>query len=105
MVVWWLRLHLPMQGVQVQSLVREQRSHILWSQKVGGKKEGNSFSSFFIFWHHIACGILVPHPGIVPRQVSAVSTESQLLDRQGIPRKEIQTQVTTWINLEDIMLK
>ena len=28
-VVWWLRLHLPMQGVQVQSLVMEQRSHIL----------------------------------------------------------------------------
>ena len=106
-VVWWLRLHLPMQGVQVQSLVREQRSHILWSVvKKWGKKIGRKFFLYlFYFWHHIVCGISVPHLGVVPRQVSAVSTESQLVDRQGIPRKEIQTQVTTWINLEDIMLK
>ena len=46
------------------------------SKSGGKKKEGNSFSSFFIFWHHIACKILVPQPGIVPRQVSAVSTHS-----------------------------
>ena len=28
-----LRLHLPMQGVRVQSLVRELRSHMPWGQK------------------------------------------------------------------------
>ena len=28
-MVQWLRLHLPVQGVQVQSLVRELRSHLL----------------------------------------------------------------------------
>ena len=27
--VQWLRLHLPVQGVQVRSLVRELRSHLL----------------------------------------------------------------------------
>ena len=87
---------IPGQGTKI--------SHTMES-KSGGKKGRKFFYSFLIFWHHIACGIVVPHPGIVPRQVSAVSTESQLLDHQGIPRKEIQTQVTTWINLEDIMLK
>ena len=29
MVVQWLRIRLPMQGSQVQSLVRELRSHLL----------------------------------------------------------------------------
>ena len=29
LVVWWLRLHLPMQEVQVQPLVGELRSHML----------------------------------------------------------------------------
>ena len=28
-MVQWLRLYLPVQGVQVQSLVRELRSHLL----------------------------------------------------------------------------
>ena len=30
LVVQWLRNHLPMQGMQVQSLVGELRSHMLW---------------------------------------------------------------------------
>jgi len=29
LVVWWLRIHLAMQGLWVLSLVRELRSHIL----------------------------------------------------------------------------
>ena len=33
LVVQWLRLHLPMQGVWVQSLVGELRSHMLLGQK------------------------------------------------------------------------
>ena len=52
-VVWWLRLHLPMQGVQVQSLVMEQRSHILCmacSQKVGGKKRKEILFLPFLFF-------------------------------------------------------
>ena len=31
LVVQWLRIHLAMQGLQVQSPVREQKSHILQS--------------------------------------------------------------------------
>ena len=30
-VVWWLRIHVSMQGTGVQSLVRELGSHMLWS--------------------------------------------------------------------------
>ena len=30
LVVQWLRIHLAMQGTQVQSLVRELRSHMPW---------------------------------------------------------------------------
>ena len=30
MVVEWLRIHLPMQGMLVGSLVGELRSHVLW---------------------------------------------------------------------------
>ena len=33
LVVQWLRLQVPVQGVQVQSLVRELRSHRAWGQK------------------------------------------------------------------------
>ena len=33
LAVQWLRLHLPMQGVQVGSLVGELRSHMPWGQK------------------------------------------------------------------------
>ena len=33
MVVQWLRIRLPMQGTQVQSLVRELRSHLPQSTK------------------------------------------------------------------------
>ena len=33
LLVQWLRLHLPMQGVQVQSLARELGSHIPCGQK------------------------------------------------------------------------
>ena len=30
LVVQWLRIHLPVQGMQVPSLVRELRSHMQW---------------------------------------------------------------------------
>ena len=33
LVVQWLRLHLPMQGVPVQSLVGKLRFHMTWGQK------------------------------------------------------------------------
>ena len=33
LIVQWLRLFLSMQGVQVQSLVRELKSHMPYSQK------------------------------------------------------------------------
>ena len=33
-MVQWLRLHLPVQGIQVQSLVRELRSHMPCGQKI-----------------------------------------------------------------------
>ena len=33
LVIWWLRLWLPVQGVWVQSLVRKLRSHMPWSQQ------------------------------------------------------------------------
>ena len=33
LAVQWLRLHLPMQGVPIRSLVRELRSHKSWDQK------------------------------------------------------------------------
>ena len=33
LVVQWLRLRLPMQGVRVQSLIRELRSHTLLGQE------------------------------------------------------------------------
>ena len=36
-VVLWLRLHLSMQGVQVQFLVRELRAHMPHGQKVKTK--------------------------------------------------------------------
>ena len=39
LAVQWLRLHLPMQGAQVQSLVGEVRSHMPHSQKIKHKTE------------------------------------------------------------------
>ena len=33
LVVQWLTIHLPVQGIQVRSLVQELRSHMLWSNK------------------------------------------------------------------------
>ena len=49
LVVQWLRLHLPMQGVQVQSLVRELRSHMPCNQKTKYKTKQccNKFSEDF----------------------------------------------------------
>ena len=34
----WLRLHLPMQGMQIPSLVRELRSHMLGVREEGATK-------------------------------------------------------------------
>ena len=39
LVVWWLRLHLPMKGVQVQSLVGELKSHMPHDQKHKKERE------------------------------------------------------------------
>ena len=52
LVVQWLRLHLPMQGVWVRSLVRELRSHMPYSQKKDPETEQrqccNKFNKDFI---------------------------------------------------------
>ena len=34
LVVQWLRIHLAIQETQVQSLIQEQRSHVLWNNSV-----------------------------------------------------------------------
>ena len=41
LVVQWLRLHLPVQGVQVQSLVGELRSHMPQGQKTKTSNRSN----------------------------------------------------------------
>jgi len=40
-MVQWLKLHPPMQGVWIQSLVRELKPHMLFSQKRKKKKKKN----------------------------------------------------------------
>ena len=45
-VVQWLRLHLPMQGVWVQSLVRELRSRLPCGQKTKHKKQKHYCNKF-----------------------------------------------------------
>ena len=47
--VQWLRFRLPVQGVQVQSLVRELRSHML-SDVVGKKKKKSNDSHLHLFF-------------------------------------------------------
>ena len=50
LVFQWLELHLPMQGVQVQSLVRKLRSHMPGGQKtekVKQKQYCNKFNKDF----------------------------------------------------------
>ena len=42
LAVQWLRLRLPMQGVQVQSLVRELRSH----EKIKHRKQKQYYNKF-----------------------------------------------------------
>ena len=41
LVVQWFRLHLPVQGVQVQSLVGELRSHMPQGQKTKTQNRSN----------------------------------------------------------------
>ena len=66
LVVQWLRLHLPLQGVQVQSLVRELRSHMpceneninqnqycnKFNKDFKGKKKRNSLYSIVLLYPH-----------------------------------------------------
>ena len=33
LVAWWLRIHLPMQGTWIPSLIRERRTHMLWNNQ------------------------------------------------------------------------
>ena len=50
LVVQWLRLHLPMQGMQVQFLVRELRSHMPQAKKpkhIRQKQYCNKFNKDF----------------------------------------------------------
>ena len=47
LAVQWLRLRLPMQGVQVQSLVGERRSHMPCGQKAKQKQYCNKFNKHF----------------------------------------------------------
>ena len=52
----------------------------------GGLQQSLVFLLFWYFWqHHMACGILTCGPGIEPPALSSESTESQPLDRQGVP--------------------
>ena len=44
-MVQWLRLHLPMRGVWVRSLVRELRSHIPCGQKNQKHKTSNTVTN------------------------------------------------------------
>ena len=44
--VWWLRLHLPMQRVRVQSLVGELRSHVPCDQKTKTEKQEQYCNQF-----------------------------------------------------------
>ena len=46
LVVQWLRLHLPMQGVRVQYLVRKLRSHMLHGQKGKNIKQKQYYNKF-----------------------------------------------------------
>ena len=51
--VQWLRLHLPMHGMQVQSLVGQLRSHMPWGQKkkdIKQKQYCNKFTKDFKKW-------------------------------------------------------
>ena len=52
MVVWWLKRHFSMQGVQVWSLVRELRSLASWSkdQNVKQKQYCNIINKNFFFF-------------------------------------------------------
>ena len=45
LVVQWLRLGLPMQGVGVQSLVRELRSHVPHGQKIKTQNRSNTVAN------------------------------------------------------------
>ena len=45
-MVQWLRLHLPMQGVQVQFLIRELRSYMPQGQKKQNKKQKQYCTKF-----------------------------------------------------------
>ena len=47
-MVQWLRLHLPMQGEQVQSLARELRSHMLCSVAKAKKCILTTLSQLFL---------------------------------------------------------
>ena len=47
LVVQWLKLHLPVQGAQVQSLVRELRSSMLPGQNIKQKPYYNKFNKDF----------------------------------------------------------
>ena len=47
LAVHWLRLHLPMEGVQVRSLVRELRSHKPHGQKNKIENRSNPISCFW----------------------------------------------------------
>ena len=45
LVVWWLRLCLPMQKVRVQSLVGDQRSHVPVTKKPKQRNRSNIVTS------------------------------------------------------------
>ena len=46
LVVQWLRRHLPIQGVRVQSLTGELRSDVLWGQKKQNVKQWQYCNKF-----------------------------------------------------------
>ena len=76
LAVQWLRLCLPIQGVQVQSLVREPRSHMPCSQKNKEKQYCNKFNKDLKKKKEYCNRVPfptqgdLPHPGIKPLSVS-----------------------------------
>jgi len=44
--VQWLGVHLPMQGVQVQSLIRDLRFHMPWRPKIQNIKQKQYCNKF-----------------------------------------------------------
>ena len=60
---------------------------------------------FFFFWlHHVACGILVPQPGIEPVPPAAEARSLNHWTAREFSKNEILLFATPWMGLGGIML-